>query len=136
MRVLLKGKVWDKESIQRVIDANDQAVARALMIVYANQTDGERRSRQTIEDNGVGFTGCDAEVLTEVAEKWKQWGRWASPRQANFVRRKVRKYHKQILQHMLATNPAAVEIKGRMTPGIKAQIEAPADGDYTSRALV
>lgn len=122
MKILLKGVVWDKESIQKLIDENDQAVARALMVVYNNQTTDEKQSKDTYHDNGVGFSSLDAEVLTDVAEKWKYWQRWASARQCNMVRRRVRKYWKQILQHMLEQNPeaekvTATQVKKRVAEG-------------------
>jgi hypothetical protein len=125
MRVLSKGRVWDKEAIQALIDNNDQAVARALMVVYANQTDDERAQCTTRHVNNVGFTSHDAEALTDIAQKWKRWGRWASARQCNFVRRKVRKYHRQILEHILSIDPEARKIDAREAKQIAQSEDAP-----------
>ena len=108
MKVFLKGKIWDEDAVKNLIDTNDQAVARALMVVYANQTADEKASYETKHNNGVGFTGRDAAWLTDVAKKWQRWGRWASARQCDAVRKAIRKYHRQILQHMLDANPDAV----------------------------
>jgi hypothetical protein len=113
MKVLINDKVWDKEAVQALIDRNDQAVARALLVIYQNQTDDEQASFSTRHQNGVGFTGNDAEWLTDIAVKWKKWGRWASPKQCNAVRRAIRKYHRQLLEHMLATHPGARRIDAR-----------------------
>jgi hypothetical protein len=114
MRVELNGKIWDKEAIQDLIDKSAEATARALLIVYDNQTASERAQGQTIEHNGVGFSSRDAEFLTNVAQKYKQYGRWASERQLKAVRRCVRRYHKQVLEHMLATKPEAKKVIGRV----------------------
>lgn len=37
-----------------------QFVGRALVVIFRNQTDAERQSNVTNQDNGVGFTGADA----------------------------------------------------------------------------
>jgi hypothetical protein len=113
MRVLINDKVWDKEAVQALIDRNDQAVARALLVIYANQTADEQASYSTHHNNGVGFTGNDAEWLTDIAVKWQKWGRWASQRQCNAVRKAIRKYHRQLLQHMLDTQPGARLVDAR-----------------------
>jgi hypothetical protein len=113
MKVLLNDKVWDQQAIQDLIDRSDEAVARALMIVYENQTADEKACFATKHDNGVGFTGADAEWLTDIAKKWLIWRRWASARQCNAVRKSVRKYHRQILQHMLDTKPGARLVNAR-----------------------
>lgn len=113
MKVLYKGKIWDKDAIQALIDGNDMAVARALMVVYANQTADEQAAGDTKHHNGVGFTGRDAEFLSDVAVKWKRWGRWASARQCNAVRKAIKKYHRQLLQHMLDTKEGAVLVTAK-----------------------
>lgn len=113
MRVKVNGKIWDKDSIQELIDSNADACARALMIVYGNQTASEQSTHQTIERNGKGFTGRDAEFLTDVAQKYHRYGRWASTRQFRAVARCVRKYHRQVLEHMAAQGGEIV--KGRQT---------------------
>ena len=107
MKVQVGDKVWDKEAIQTLIDEDDIAVARALMVVYGYQTKDEKLAHGTRHANGMGFCRDDAKPLTDIAEKWKIWGRWASKKQADFVRRRIRKYHRQILQHMLETKPNA-----------------------------
>lgn len=113
MKVQIGEKVWDREAIHDLLDRNPKAVANALMVVYANQTADERQMGDARHLNGVGFNKRDAETLTDIAEKWKIWGRWASERQCAYVRRLVKKYWRQVLQHMADTNPDAVVLKGR-----------------------
>lgn len=115
MRVLYKGKLWDKDAVQTLIDQNDTAVSRALMLIYNNQTADEKREGITKVTNSIGFTGRDAEFLTDIAVKWQKWGRWASAKQLNAVRRCIRKYHRQILMDM-AEKDGAELIVGRWTP--------------------
>lgn len=113
MKVMLNGKIWDKDEIVALIERNDAAVARALMIVYENQTVDEKSRQTTCHHNGVGFTARDAAFLSDIAKKWKIWGRWASKRQCDAVRAVIKKYHRQILQHMLDNQPGAVLVTGR-----------------------
>lgn len=119
MRVEINGKIWDKEAIQALIDRSAEATARALLIVYDNQTASEKTRGETVEHNGVGFSSRDAEFLTDVAKKYQHYGRWASEKQLNAVRRCVRRYHKQVLEHMIKTNPDARKIVGRVQPDQK-----------------
>jgi len=134
MRVLLNDKVWDKDAIVALLNANPKAVARALLVIYANQTADERRIGETVEHNGIGFSGKDSEFLSDVAVKWQRWGRWASARQCAAVRRCMVHYHRQILQHMLDTNPNATKIVGRYIH-VPAAIVAPAQQPVTEQSL-
>lgn len=108
MKVRIGDKVWDKEAVHALLDRSDEAVGRALMVVYENQTADERAAFATKHHNGVGFTGADAQWLTDIAKKWQKWRRWASVRQCNAVRKAIKKYHRQILEHMLENKPGAV----------------------------
>lgn len=112
MRVRYKDKLWDKEEIQALIERNDAAVSRALMVVWSNQTKDEQVSLQTKHENGIGFTGRDAEWLSDIALKWQRWGRWASQKQLNAVRKAMKKYWRQLLLEMV--EKGGVEIKGRL----------------------
>ena len=112
MRVQVGDKVWDKEEVQALLDKSSEAVGRALMVVFNNQTESEKAAFATQLHNGVGFTGADAEWLTDIAKKWLKWRRWASERQCNAVRKSVKKYHRQILQHMLDKTPGATLVTG------------------------
>lgn len=121
MRVRYNGRIWDKDAIQDLIDTNDVAVSRALMVVFDNQTTAEKDAGVTTITNGIGFTGRDAEFLTDIANKWRRWGRWASQKQLNAVRKCIRKYHRQLLLEM-AEKPGAEVIKGRLTPEMQNQV--------------
>lgn len=112
MRVLYKDRIWGKDDIQGLLDSNDRAVSRALMVVYANQTADEQSAGITRHDNGIGFTGRDAEWLTDIAKKWQRYGRWASQKQLNAVRRAMKKYWRQLLMEMI--EKGGVKVKGRV----------------------
>lgn len=77
---------------------NDERWAlRALMLVYGQQTASEQASETTEENNGVGFNGCDAEFLTSLAKAYVKHGR-LSVKQIEWLKRKIRKYSKQVVR--------------------------------------
>ena len=53
----MSDKIWNKESIKDLLVANEPALKKALLVVYANQTAVEQSSERTIERNGVGLAG-------------------------------------------------------------------------------
>jgi hypothetical protein len=77
-------------------------IGRALVVLFNNQTEDERRSDSTNKDNGIGFTGADAysgsltakyylkhkTLLDWQIEKWMKEGKSGYPRLA--------KYHSQL----------------------------------------
>lgn len=93
-------KVWDKAAIQALLDRNDDAVAKAVLTIFARQTAAEQASRQTIEHNGVGFSGTDAEFLSDIAKKLPLYNNRMTPRQIAKVRPKMKKYWRQLLQEV------------------------------------
>lgn len=87
---------WTKDAIQHLLRTNDKAVGRALLQIYARQTQAEQRCKDTQEDNGVGFTGVDGQFLSDVAERYKKYP-MLTPKQMAIVRPKMLKYWKQLL---------------------------------------
>ena len=53
------------------------------------------RRRKTIEHNGIGFSGPDAEILSSFAQQYQRRGT-LSPRQMNLLRRKMPSYASQV----------------------------------------
>lgn len=68
---------------------------RALDRLYSHQTPRERASEATIEHNGVGFSGTDAQILSSFAEQYRTRGS-LSPRQMALLHRKMPTYWRQI----------------------------------------
>lgn len=91
-----QGNVWNKESIQKLLDYNDKAALRALKVVYDNQTASEQEWETTRDNNGIGFTGVDAKIMTSI-HKWHVNKGYVSPKQMKVIRRKIRKYWRQVL---------------------------------------
>ena len=93
--------------LRKLITENNEWACAALVRVYEGQTADEQASGSTREDNGIGFTGFDAPILTSFAERYLQWRatpkearRYASPfteRQYNCLRRMMGKYARQCM---------------------------------------
>ena len=97
--------IWTKESIIAKLETSTVMVERSLLVVYANQTADEQESQTTSNNNGTGFTGVDAFILSSFAEwvekgkaKGIPEGKRLSPKQLEIARKKLRKYSRQLLE--------------------------------------
>jgi len=82
--------------VRHMLATNSNWALRGLMVVYANQTAEEQSTGTTRDDNGVGFTGCDAEFLTSCAMQYKRRGT-LTQKQTAWVMKKISKYVKQVM---------------------------------------
>ena len=82
-------------ALKERLATDDRWALRALRLVYRNQTADEQASQQTIEHNGIGFTGPDAEILSSFAQQYQRRGT-LSPRQMNLLRKKMPSYASQV----------------------------------------
>ena len=85
------------EQLRHRLASNDCWALRALMRIYQNQTADEQCREITIERNGIGFTGPDAEILTSFARQYQRRG-CLSPKQMIILRRRMPAYARQIVQ--------------------------------------
>ena len=85
------------EFLRKMLTTNEVWATAALMRIYDNQTDSEKNAEETIVDNGIGFTGGDARILTSFAEWYKSHG-WLSPKQMKWVYAKMGKYTGQLME--------------------------------------
>ena len=72
------------------------AVKALVRIYQENQTADEQASKATTHDNGIGFSGCDAEFLSSLAEAQLKYGR-LTDKQMSFVLKKMPKYARQVI---------------------------------------
>jgi hypothetical protein len=88
---------YSKEMIQELLRTNDKALARGVVAIYKRQTESEQANQTTSVDNGMGFTGADAYILSSFAV---QIGRgWTlSPKQRALAVKKMPKYWKQLIE--------------------------------------
>jgi len=89
-------KKQQENYLKKLLTTNAKAATKALMHIYNNQTGTEKAVGKTVDHNGVGFTGADAEILTSFAEQFKQRGS-LSQKQMSLLFKKIGKYWRQIL---------------------------------------
>lgn len=99
--------IWTKKLVKAwLVKCEDKAecvktralVTRALIFMYARQTQDEQSQLVTSHTNGIGFTGVDAFFLSSVAEKCIKYHVDISPKQFLYVRKKLVKYSGQLVE--------------------------------------
>ncbi len=88
-------KKWTKDEIKQKLTTDTRWVIRGLLAIYDRQTADEKAVGATVEDNGVGFNGADAEILSSIAMNYKTRN-FISPRQLEIVQKKMPKYAGQL----------------------------------------
>ena len=87
-----------KEYIQDILKNDEAALTRALLIVYNNQTEDEKRLRENIGENKIGFDKNDVVILTDVAEKVMS-GQSIPYDTWEYVKERMPRYWKQIMNY-------------------------------------
>ena len=88
-------QTWTKEEIKERMRVSDQWLIRGLLAIYKYQTEAEQSDDATLEDNGVGFNGVDAFILSQFARQFQTRG-FLSPKQILVARKKMLKYAGQL----------------------------------------
>lgn len=84
--------------VKSQLASNKVWALKALVRIYQeNQTAEEQVAKITKEDNGIGFSGCDAEFLSGLAEQYLRRGS-LSDKQMVFVYKKLPKYAGQVIK--------------------------------------
>ncbi len=78
-----------KESIVRMLESDDRAVARALVVLTARQTHDEQASEQTRYLNGRGYRPCHARMGASMSKFFQRTG-YLTPKQVAYWRVKDR----------------------------------------------
>jgi hypothetical protein len=105
-KLTLKAK---KEQIQKLIDTNDEAVARAVVRIFQRQTAYEQRAEHTQLNNSIGFNAPDAKYLTFAAKFVLRNGALSGDH-VDRVRVKIRRYWKQLIEIAEETNARRVAL--------------------------
>ena len=92
--------IYTKEYIQDKIQTDIRWLERTLLVIYDRQTKDEQNSRDTQENNGVGFTGFDGRYLSWCSE-WLKKGNHLSGDHVDKCKKKLIKYWKQVQKIIL-----------------------------------
>lgn len=112
-------KTITKDYIKTQLATNPAWAIRGLVKIYTLQTADEQESDRTSHDNGVGFSGVDANILSSFAKQVNA-GRNLSPKQMAIVYKKMPRYWKQIASFIPETKLAEIEAK------VKSEVVTPA----------
>lgn len=93
------------EWVKTMLKTDSRWAIRGLLAVFARQTTEEANSDATIEENGVGFTGFDSQILTSFAKRVLEWEQEVkhkyqtalSPKQMEVLQKRMPKYAKQLV---------------------------------------
>ena len=106
---------WTKDTLKQwFLDADESnikhraAMSKALLFLYARQTASEQSSGTTNQDNGVGFSGADAEFMSSVARGVQKYGNM-TPGQAKYMKKKLAKYAGQLMDLANPATPAPAD---------------------------
>jgi len=98
-----------KEYFKRQLATNANWAVKGMLKVYEFQTASEQACGVTRDRNCVGFSGCDAEILSSFCSQ-VQRGRTLSPKQMAIVFKKMPRYWKQLWNNVEAEKqPAVIE---------------------------
>lgn len=81
--------------IRTMLSTNSAWAIRGMLRIYEAQTEDEKVSEDTKHDNGVGFNGTDATLLSSYS-KQVLGGRTMSPKQMEYIFKKMPKYARQL----------------------------------------
>jgi hypothetical protein len=85
-----------KEFIVEKLIASDRWLYRGLLAIFDYQTQDEQASESTNKNNGVGFNGVDAPILSSFSKQLKARG-FLTPKQLAVARKAMVKYAGQLL---------------------------------------
>lgn len=88
-------KQWESY-LKDLVRTNDQALLRAIVLIYDNQTDEEKLKGESIEGNCIGFSKIDAAEMGAIARKIKAKKQLSKGELAK-SRNKMQKYWKQLM---------------------------------------
>lgn len=88
-------KQWEKY-LKDLLRTNDQALLKAIVLIYNSQTDEEKNKGESIENNHIGFSKIDAKEMGDIAKKIKADKALTKSELAK-SRNKMQKYWKQLM---------------------------------------
>lgn len=105
-----------RDYVRSQINSSASWQVLTLATVYAGQTEDEKASETTTEDNGIGFTGFDGEFGTSLGNQFTQKG-WLSKKQMAVLPKMMVKYADQLIRVLEADGALQIVKKGGKATG-------------------
>lgn len=83
----MEANMLTKEKIVQLLETDQRAVARALLVLNERQTSDEQASENTRYLNGRGFRPCHARMGTSMAKFFQRFG-YLTPKQIEYWRKR------------------------------------------------
>jgi hypothetical protein len=99
-----------KTYLKNQLATNPAWAIKALVKLYTYQTACEQAVGHTEENNGVGFSGVDSEILSSFAVQINK-GRTLSPKQMAIVYHRLPRYWKQVASFIPTDKLVEIEAK-------------------------
>lgn len=96
VEVHYQGKPYNKEIIKNRLLTDNAWLNRGILAIYQHQTLDEKLDGNTKEDNGIGFNGADAVILSSFAQQLIL-KKYLTEKQYAIARKKMVKYSGQLL---------------------------------------
>ena len=87
-------------AIKEQITTNKRQAINALFRIFEYQTADEQKSGDVSSLNGVGFVGCDSEILTSFCKHYRKYG-CLSDKQMEILFKKIGKYAGQLTKQAI-----------------------------------
>lgn len=100
------------QGLKSQIARNNNQAVKALLTIYRNQTYEEQTVQETIEDNGIGFNGTDAEFCSSLAENYLRFHK-LSDKQYNSLRKVMQKYAGQLITQSIDLGKIKCKCRGK-----------------------
>jgi len=94
-------KNWIENGCNVEIESHRQGLGRAVVLVFNKQTADEKSTEDTKHNNGIGFNGVDAKILSSIAKQFISRNSM-SIEQSRIVKKKMQKYAMQIAKIQIA----------------------------------
>ena len=91
----IKAKKDKVQHIRTMLGTNLNWASKGVIRIFENQTQDEQNVEGTVENNGIGFTGVDAGILSSFAKQIIK-GRTMSVKQQAILFKKMPKYAGQL----------------------------------------
>jgi hypothetical protein len=102
MRITIKMR---NQFVRNKIATDNKWLFRAIEVIFSRQTADEQATDTTRHENGIGFNGVDAEIMSSFARQIIRWKRGEvkyncplSPKQLTIAKKKMPKYASQIIE--------------------------------------
>lgn len=92
---IVTGKTWTKDEIKSLLKRNDTFVMRSVVKIFEKQTEDEKEHDGTAHNNGIGFNGTDAFIMSRFAKYFMEKG-YLTEKQLAIAKRKIMKYAGQL----------------------------------------